>query len=612
MKLEEALKQLINIIENNNSHVDYDRVTSLAKDYKFYITGKGVDQRLKRFNPREDEDLFKQRCNLTIPVIPAASSSLIKPFYKVARTRPLSEKIIPTKKVNTKNVSEVVSRIKSFYGSETNDTGLNYFLKNRFVELSFWDPNSWIVIEFDEFDSKKEKAKPRPFEVSSEEAINFSIINNIVQYLVVKNKIKIKDSSDKNKVVDAVKFTIYTDNDSIVAEQTFEKQNEIELLPNQQYKEIGSNNYVISTFNHKAGKVPAIRVGYKRDLETDGRTFVSPLHDAICFFEKSVKQGSEYDLSTCLHTFPQKIVRLTKGCPGDGKQKCVGGRLSDGSFCRTCQGTGKPVHTSGQDLVEVELPETKEDYIPLSDFVYYVPLPIELLKLQKQWIDDLKIDCHQAVFNSTILIKKTSSTDQSSDGGQKTATESDMDMDSVYDTLNPFADKVSSVWSSIVEFIAIFTDNIDKVEWVHRFPSNFKLKSKEMLYQDMSTANTGNLPAFVKEAITDELAEQVFVDDPKGIIRYRIQKMHYPFNGKTETEIIAAINSDMVLLETKVLYYYFDQVFDMLEREYEKNGKDFYVDTDVYKRQEEIDKKVQGIIEKLKEQTPKALPYGTE
>jgi hypothetical protein len=616
MEVKDALIILLKNIEKDLNHQDYKRVTELANDYRFFITGKGIDKRLKRFNPREDDIMFQQRCQLTIPITPAATASLITPFYKVARTKPLIERITASKKTNNKNQSEVLERMLSFYGSDSNDNGVDYFLKNRFVELSFWDPNAWVVIEFDAFDSKKEKARPRPFEVSSEEAVNFSIKNNTAEWLIVKQKIKLQDPKNKDKQEDGLKWTMYGDNDAIVAEQTLKslKEASLELSPGQQVTELDKRVYIITTYNHKAGKVPAFRVGYKRDMESGGRTFLSPFHNALCYLEKSIKQGSEFDLSTCLHTFPQKIVRLGKGCPGDGKSTCHSGRLKDGSLCSVCKGSGKPIHTSGQDIVEVELPDTKDDLVPLNDFVYYVPLPIELLKLQKQWLDDLKTECHQAVFNSTVLVKKqfSSSGDTAAGGQPATATEKDQDMDSVYDTLNPFADKVSNVWRTIVEFIVIFTDNVGKVDWVHRFPTNFKLKSKEMLYQDMATANTGNLPAFVKEAITDELAEQVFVDDPKGIIRYRIQKMHYPFNGKSENEIMTAINSEFVLKETKVLFHYYDYIFDLLESEYEKNGKDFYVDTNVEVRTEAIKAKVQAIIDQLDSETPAAVPYGAE
>lgn len=41
----------------------------------------------------------------------------------------------------------------------------------------------------------------------------------------------------------------------------------------------------------------------------------------------------------------------------------------------------------------------------------------------------------------------------------KTATEKELDMESVYDTLLPFANKYSAVWRKECKLIAILTDN---------------------------------------------------------------------------------------------------------------------------------------------------------
>lgn len=593
----DALDILTKTIEKNIQHRDYKRVTGLAKDYQMYMTGKGIDVKLRQFKPRENDEMFKQRCALTIPITPAVYSSLMKPFNKVARTKPIVDKVTPKTKSANKNVGEVMDAIKNFFGAETSDTGLDYFLKNRFNELTFWDPNAWIVVEFDDFDPKKEKAKPRPFEVSSEKAVMFSIKNNMTEYLVVKDEVEKQDAKDTTKVHKVGHWTMYTDQDAIVFTELYENE---PVDEGSDVKTIGDKKYLVTVGNHKAGKVPAIRVGYKRDTETDGRTFVSPLHDANCYMEKIIKQGSEYDLSTCLHVFPQKIVRIPNGIFNPKK------RLPDGSKAQV----EAPVHTTGQDVIEIEVPESKEEYVPLSDFVYYVPLPVELLKLQKEWVDDLEIKCNQAVFNSTVMVKKTSTGDGGGDAAPATATEKDQDMDSVYDTIFPYSEKLSSAWTQFVMFIAIFTDNDQKVTWFRRYPSNFKMKTKDMLYAEMSTANEANLPSFVKEAITDEIAELVFVDDPRGLIRYRIQKQHFPFNGKSETEIQIAINSPMILKRTKVLYNYFYQIFDELEAEYSKSdSKDFYVDTTKEIRDEQIKKKVDALMKEIEGEQPKAINY---
>lgn len=592
-----AIDILVKTISKNITHADYERVKTLAKDYQMYMTGKGIKEKLKQFKPREDDILFDQRCALTIPVTPAVYSSLMRPFNKVARTKPIVDKVTAKTKTSNKNVSEVMDRIKEFFGTETAETGLDYFLKNRFGELTFWDPNAWIVVEFDPFDPTKEKAKPRPFEVSCEKAVNFSIKNNTTEFLIVKDTISKPDHKDNDKVHKLEHWTIYTDNDAIVFVEIYQDE---PIEENVDTKKIGEKVYTITIGNHKAGKVPAVRVGYKRDTETEGRTFVSPLHDANCHMEKLIKQGSEYDLSTCLHVFPQKLVRLTAGMAKAGK------RLPDGAK----QPNSAPVHTTSQDVIEVEIPESKDDYIPLDDFVYYVPLPIELLKLQKEWIDDLEIKCNQAVFNSTVMVKKTNSGDGGGDTPAATATEKDQDMDSVYDTIFPYSEKLASAWTQFVMFIAIFTDNDKKVSWFRRYPSNFKMKTKDMLYSEMRTANEANLPSFVKESITDEIAELVFVDDPRGLIRYRVQKQHFPFNGKSESEIQIAINSPLILKKTKVLYNYFYQIFDELETEYSKDGtKDFYVDTSKVERSALIEKKVNQLIDLIDKEQPKSINY---
>jgi hypothetical protein len=601
---------LLDTVTNDRRHADYERVTALACYYRMLITGKGIEAELKQFNPREDKVMFEQRCNLTIPVTPAAVSSLKKPFAKVPRTQPVTRKITAKNENDSTSVAEIQERIKSFYGGDNNVGGLDYYLQNRFVDMSFEDPNAWVVIEFDAFDPNTEKATPRPFEVTAEEAINFSLVNNVVEWLIVQTSITYVETVDGKDVEKAgKKFTIYGDNEAYTLTQVAEKVSSTyavsdgEEVINLEEKGV----FVKAAFATITGKVPAFRVGYIFDLETAGRTFVNPFHDALCFFQKSIKLGSEFDISTCLHTFPQKLIRVTTGCPGENGMSCIRGKLMDGTACNTCKGTGRPLHTSGQDVIEVELPEPGENApTPLSDYVYYVPLPIDLLKLQKEWLDNLTVDCHQAVFNSSVLLRKT-------DAGQNidaTATEKDHDMESVYDTLAPFGEKVSSVWQTVVELIAILTDNQDKVTIIHRFPSNFKLKTRQDLYLERKALQDSGAPAFAIEAVDDELAEDIYADDAEELLKYLVKKSHAPFKGKTTDEVTALLASTFVLKKTKILYGYFDTIFTELENEYLKAGADFYLEKPEI-RQQKIDAKVQEILDALDAENKTAFGFNS-
>jgi hypothetical protein len=292
-------------------------------------------------------------------------------------------------------------------------------------------------------------------------------------------------------------------------------------------------------------------------------------------------------------------------------QKCIGGRLTDGTMCKNCGGTGRPIHTSGQDIIEVAMPETKDELVPLTDFVHYVEMPIELLKLQKEWIDGLKSDCHLAIFNSSVLLRHSfskSSGNASANPSDPTATEVDRDMDSVNDTLNPFAEKVSSVWSTIVELITIITDNAGKVNIIHRFPSSFKLKTRQDLYIERKSLEDSGAPPFAVQAVDDELAEDIFADDPEGLAHYVIKKQHYPFAGKTNDQITQLMQSTMVLKKTKVRFAYFDDIFQQLEQKMEKENKDFYLLT-YEEREAAIEAAVKVIIDELSAEQTTAFSF---
>lgn len=611
MTSEEAYNILLDVVTNDLKHADYERVCELMDFYYMVNTGKGIKERLHKFSPREEQDMFEQRENLTITTLKEVSSSARKAFNKVPRTPPITKKITGNTDKDANAVAEIEERISKFYGSENNVGGLDYYIQNRFVDLlSFNDPNAWVIIEFDSFDSNTTKPFPRPFEASAREAINFSIKNNIVEWLIVELKIKFEETDGDKKIKkEGSKFTIYADNDAWVFQQISTKKG---VMSDQETIFIeGKGTFTTTNFPINAEKVLAFRVGYRYDIETNGRTFVNPLDEASDVFLDLIQQCSEFSLAKRLHLFPQKVVRQRFDCPGERGQKCDKGSLTDGTKCGKCKGSGRLVHTSGQDLVEVDLPDTKDDLIPLSEFIQYISsVPIDLIKFQKELIDDGEIRVHKTVFNSTALLRTSSvgGAGTSDINIAKTATEQNDNMESVNDTLNPFAEKLASVWTTIAEDIAILTDNKDKVSIIYRPASKFKLKTRQDLYLERLTVKNSGVPAFVIDAIDDELAQDIYADDPEGLLKYKVKKQHYPFIGKNQDEIAQLLGSTAVMKKTKVLYSYFDEIFQELEREYKKMSKDFYLESaDV--RQEQIDLKVEEIVTQLSDDSNTAFNF---
>lgn len=608
----EAYNQLFENIKFDRKHQDYDRVCELSDKYKMYNTGNGIEKELRQFSPREETEMFEQRVNLTIAVTPAGISSLKKPYAKVTRTQPITRKIVAKSDADKESVGEIEDRIAHFYGNES----IDYYFQNRVLDLSFDDPNAWLITEFGQFNSLVEKARPQPFEVSAKQAVNFEIKNNITEWLIIALDIKYQEKDgDKIKDIDGKKFIIYAQNDAWKFEQVSSKP-EARVLPidlpvDVEVIEIEKKGwFAISHYDTITDEVPAERVGYIRDIETQGRTFVNPYHDADCYLRGSIQDCSEFNIGKRMHLFPQKVVRTRFDCPGERGQNCDKGFLTDGAKCGRCKGTGRLVHTSGQDMIEVEMPDDPQQLIPLSEYIAYVQgIPIDLLTLQKQLVDELKPNLHTTVFNSTALLRPSNNgVDTSGVPIAKTATEQNDNMESIYDTLTPFGEKLASLYIHFARLIAKITDNFEKVIIIYRPPSKFKLKTRQDLYAERATLKTSGAPAFVVDSVDDELAQDIYADDAEGLLRYMVKKDHYPFVGKTMEEIAQLLGSTVVMKRTKVLYSYFDEIFTELEREFKANGKDFYLEK-VGDRQAAIDLKVDAILKQLSEENATAVNF---
>src|SRR5574344_907030 len=85
-KYQEQLKIATSLLRSGDKHKYYERVCKLARKYELLITGEDVGELLKRYVPREDENAFQQRVNLTSSITPAVSNTLIQPFQRVSRT----------------------------------------------------------------------------------------------------------------------------------------------------------------------------------------------------------------------------------------------------------------------------------------------------------------------------------------------------------------------------------------------------------------------------------------------------------------------------------------------------------------------------------------------
>ena len=548
---------------SNKKHADYQRTVDLAKEYKAHVSGVGIDEYLKRFAKREDEEMFEQRKRLTNSISQSVASSLQKPFYKVARNKNVKKKF--TLKGDKTREEIVQKMISGFYGTnELNTKGLDFWLKNRFIELTFTDPNAFVVIEWE---AKPENVplEPYPYEVNSIDAYDYTYKHGVLNELFTRQSETIiyldKDGAEKEKVVDA--FTLYEIGSSLKVVEYCPKYFEakgIVIDETRQVTFVENEIHFIATYNEtNLDFIPAFRVGYIRDTATDGRTFVNPFESAMPYFRKALKAVSELDLSITLHTFPQKLQYVTK-CKGKGTKKCNNGMVSGTqTVCSECKGSGLQIHTSGQDAIYFPLPDTPDEMFDLDKILVYKQPPIDLIKFQDDYVRNLKKDAHLSVYNSNMFLAEDPQF-------AKTATEVNTNTQGIFDTLFPYTEKFSEVWKTAVKVFVRLSGFLTDFELIHIFPTDIEIKTVAVLMAELKLANESEAPSYFRDAILEEIANQVYEGDELGREKHFTRHKFFPFSGKTETEIQFLMASPYVSNFTKVLYANFEAIFTDIEK----------------------------------------------
>jgi len=590
---------------SNKKHADYKRTVDLAKEYKAHVSGVGIDDYLKRFAKREDEEMFEQRKRLTNSISQSVASSLQKPFYKVARNKNVKKKF--TLKGDKTREEIVQKMISGFYGTnELNTKGLDFWLKNRFIELTFTDPNAFVVIEWE---AKPENVplEPYPYEVNSIDAYDYIYKHGVLNELFTRQSETIiyldKDGAEKEKVVDA--FTLYEIGSSLKVVEYCPKYFEakgIVIDETRQVTFVENEIHFIATYNEtNLDFIPAFRVGYIRDTATDGRTFVNPFESAMPYFRKALKAVSELDLSITLHTFPQKLQYVTK-CKGKGTKKCNNGMVSGTqTVCSECKGSGLQIHTSGQDAIYFPLPDTPEEMFDLDKILVYKQPPIDLIKFQDEYVRNLKKDAHLSVYNSNMFLAEDPQF-------AKTATEVNTNTQGIFDTLFPYTEKFSEVWKTAVKVFVRLSGFLTDFELIHIFPTDLEIKTVAVLMAELKLANESEAPSYFRDAILEEIANQVYEGDELGREKHFTRHKFFPFSGKTETEIQFLMASPYVSNFTKVLYANFEAIFTDIE----KAEPNFYK-LNYNLQWENLNKFVEPYLEEIKQQNePLRIDFGTE
>lgn len=554
MTREEALIRIVEVIHKDARHVWYQRTVELSRLYRKLVTGDDLDSLLKPFVRREDDASFKQRVDLTQHVVTTVAENIMDVFNKVPRAN--YQRILDHGgKTDDPKTTELENAVSRFWGRKSADD----YMKTRWLEMNATDPNGFVVVEFKPFDNTKERAKPYPFEVTAEQAVDYLFDNNVLQYLIVETPLKYETREGKKM---GKRYTVYLENETFVFEQIDQKSTtailkEGVLMPSESGALLKTKDRLfVARFStpHNAGRVPAKQVGYQRDQWTGGQTHVAPYEAAVPLLLKSIKVNSELDITMSQQVFPHRLQYMPK-CTAQG---CLDGYLANGGKCASCNGSGHESITSSQEVIYFSMPKRGEDMVDLEKILVFKGPPIDVVKFQSEYVDKLTAGCKAAVFNSESFTQAQI---------QGTATGQMLDRDNVQDTLYTCAQGFAEMWQFLVEMTAEFTDLSADLDARIIFSKDFKLKGLSELITDLETAKrSGAGPAVIRH-IQEQIARLIYSDTPDLYNEWAIQEKFNPFSGFSEEQITMALASPSVPARVKTRFYMFGLLFSEVESE---------------------------------------------
>lgn len=585
------------LVLRGTPHADYARCAALAAEYRALATGDGLGQLLRRYEARETQQEYDGRLRLTEFLTPAIWSQLLKAFVRVARLRQGVTRRFDYAD-NTPDPdgrrTRLVAALEKFDGLSS----LEDYLGTVTVETTGdTDPNAWLVTDFAPFDYRREQPRPLPVVVPCEAAWDFTQDGGAHTSLTV-----------KTPWAGASRYTVYLANETItyypfVTENGQPQSTRPESLP-VAWTVTGDTSqpaFEAVVTRHRAGRLPAERLGYVPDRVTSGRTCVSLLHPALPYLRKTLKLGSEADITAAQVVHPHK-AQYALACPGVEDKGCGdSGRDRDGNVCGLCHGTHiNPTQTGAGDVLQLPYPKDAEpkDIVDLSKLVVWNAPPTDIVKMQDELLEKYQQRAHQAVFNSDQLVKVTVT---------GTATEYQDRKDELNNTLAPYAQSLSRLYRSSALVVAAYQDAADGLSVTYRHPADLKLRSEAELNAALKSAVDSGAPAPVREALALEMVEKVFVDNPLEVLKYKVKMRFTPFQGLSDETVLRLQAVGQVLPEYMALRFYQDSIFAEIEQQ---QGMDFYRLAETA-QQALVDTAVQKILQQMSAtQVTAAAPFG--
>lgn len=593
MELNEAIKRANENIDVCYKHKDYKKTQEIKKITLQVTTGEDCLSLIPMFELREDVKMWKQRASLFIEPLSSTSAPIIDKFYGVKRIK--ANRSIEAEDTNKQDF--ILDAEKSFYGR----MDLDFYMDNFLDEISMSDPNAFFVVTFDSF-TPPQRPTIYPLIFGCEQVYDFIYKpNGDLDFLFLAVDVDVRKKTTRNdKLTD---YYVLSEGNTIIYKEIHPDR----ILPASQstFQSANNKNYQLYVLNNGSSKLmnnetPARRLGYIVNKK-NRRICDTPIRPMIPILKDIARDKSELDLSKRCHVFPQKIM-YDDPCVGevhiDPSRKCSSGKITGtDETCTTCGGDGFKVHRSGQEVIKLRKPRTKDEFFPLEDMVRYLTNDLKAVEFLSSEIDKNTALCERAIFSSSV----TNRSNFSSSKETNTATQAIISTEEYNNVLDGWAKNRAEWFMFAVRIIGQVFDT--EVEVSYSYNGKYVMENESQMIDKLKTL----VDAGVSEQIIDEaeyrLAKTIFDNDKDALSRYMSKRLFLPFRGRSKDEILVLLESVNVTKRSKVLYSNFVEIFEEIEMDL---GIEFY-DLTPQEQRIIILAKVDGIISTLNQEAPNDL-----
>lgn len=542
-------------------HIEHIKAEALF-NYRV-LTGEDQDSLVVAYKERESEAQKKQRISITNTRTAYPTNKIFSKWKEVERADATVDNIwFDYEGDSKKRIDLLKGQLNDFSDNDT----YNDYLHEAVRRLNFYDPNALIVIAFKD---TAEGLKTYPLEIHSENIVDFKKADQGVQWVIASYPIKVIQARtpsglpmltlDSTETYEGLKYYAYGTNEALVLTEVGDVHDLTGEVIEVKDKASGKiKKYILETYQHNSGVTPAFQIGYLKDPRTKWKTYVSPLFPAREMLKDLINTKSEYDLHKALHGFAQKFAYV-EDCDyidPETSDRCRGGFLSNtGRQCGSCKGSGVKVHTTVQDVVLIRKPGSKEEHIPLSEYVHYVTIPEALIQRHRDDIEWIERTITQAVLSTDIFDRQEIA---------DTATGKRLDLQSFYNVLTEYNLHFCELYKKGVLMIARHLDMEEGLAVEKSITKDYRLETIDELLEQRRKAVDANSPYDIIAAIDLALLAKQNQDNDLYIAQIQARERFRPWRDKTREEVMFALAMLPELHPSKILWLFFNDIFEKI------------------------------------------------